>query len=128
MPTWAQLKEHVRSTYEVDEVNEDSLRLVFEYDDGRLQAVIISHYEAMGRSWCDFSSACCRVDQLSPREALERSFTLAVGSLCLDGEVYVVRHTVQLDNFDLGDIAVPLQAVAGMANRVEKDLIVARGA
>ena len=123
MPTWTEVKEHARSSYKIAEERDESFKLVFEYEEGRLQAVIVSHYEAMARSWCDFSSAFCRADQVSPRDALERSFNLAVGSICLDGDVYVVRHTVQLDHMSLSDFVVPLHAVAWTASRLEQDLL-----
>ena len=122
MPTWGELKEHARSTYKIAEERDESLKLVFEYEGGRLQAVILSHHEAMGRSWCDFSSACCRAEQLNHEDALQQNFELAVGSLCLDGDVYVVRHTVQLDQLDLGDIDVPMQAVAYTASQLEQSI------
>lgn len=125
MPTWTEVKEHAKSTYKIAEERDESFKLVFEYEQGRLQAVIVSHYQAMGRSWCDFSSACCRADQVSPRDMLERSFNLAVGSICLDGDVYVVRHTVQLDHMNLSDFVVPLHAVAWTANRLEHELLLA---
>jgi len=122
VPTWTDIKDHARSSYKLAEEHQHGFKVVFEYPGGRLQAVIAAHYEAMGRTWVDFSSACCRVDRLEPRAALRQSFNLAVGSLCLDGEVYVVRHTVNADHVQLGDLELLLHSVARAADQIEASL------
>lgn len=123
MATWTELKNHARTSYRLAEEHDHSFKLVFKYKGGRLQAVIAAHYDAMGRSWVDFSSACCRFERMAPREALEHGFNLAVGSLCLDGDVYVVRHTVLLDEIDLDDLHLHLHAVARAADQIERSLV-----
>jgi hypothetical protein len=122
VPTWTDIKDHARSSYKLAEEHDHSFKVVFEYPTSRLQAVIVSHYQAMGRSWVDFSSACCRVDRMDPKAALQQSFNLAVGSLCLDGDVYVVRHTVLVDELRLGDLDLALHAVARAADQIERSL------
>ncbi|KPK52564.1 MAG: hypothetical protein AMJ63_09030 [Myxococcales bacterium SG8_38_1] len=122
VPTWTDIKDHARSSYKLAEEHPHNFKVVFGYPGGRLQAVIAAHYEAMGRAWIDFSSACCRADRLDPRAALRQSFNLAVGSLCLDGEVYVVRHTVNADQLDLADLELHLHAVARAADQIEQSL------
>ncbi len=122
VPTWTDIKDHARSSYKLAEEHEHSFKVVFEYPGGRLQAVIAVHYEAMGRKWVDFSSACCRADRLDANDALRRSFNLAVGSLCLDGEVYVVRHTVNTEHLALADLELLMHAVARAADQIEQSL------
>ena len=122
MPPWTDIKDHARSNYKLAEEHDHSLKVVFVYPEGRLQAVIVSHYQAMGRSWVDFSSACCRVDRMEPQVALQQSFGLAVGSLCLDGDVYVVRHTVLVDHLQLTDLELSMHAVARAADQIERAL------
>lgn len=122
MPTWTDIKDHARSSYKLAEEHDHSFKVVFEYPEQRLQAVIVSHYQAMGRSWVDFSSACCRIERMDPHSALRQSFNLAVGSLCLDGDVYVVRHTVMADELCLADLEVFIHAVARAADQIERSL------
>ena len=122
MPTWTDIKDHARSSYKLAEEHDHSFKVVVEDPGARLQAVIVSHYQAMGRDWVDLSSACCRADRMDARAALQQSFNLAVGSLCLDGDVYVVRHTVMVDHLQLGDIGVPMHAVARAADQIEQSL------
>jgi hypothetical protein len=59
---------------------------------------------------------------MDARIALQQSFNLAVGSLCLDGDVYVVRHTVMVDHLQLADLEVPMHAVARAADQIEQSL------
>ncbi|MFW2389216.1 MAG: hypothetical protein ACN4G0_12820 [Polyangiales bacterium] len=122
MSTWTDIKDHTRSSYKLAEEHDHSFKVVFAYPGNRLQAVIVSHYQAMGRSWIDFSSACCRADRLDPHAALRQSFNLAVGSLCLDGDVYVVRHTVMVEQLDLSDLELLMHNVARAADQIEQSL------
>lgn len=122
MPTWTDIKDHARSSYKLAEERDHDFKVVFDYPSGRLQAVIVTHYQAMGRSWIDFSSACCRAERMSPDAALQHSFQLAVGSLCLDGDVYVVRHTVMADQLELADLELLMHAVAKTADQIERAL------
>lgn len=122
MPTWTDIRDHARSSYKLAEERDHSFKVVFEYPSGRLQAVIASHYPAMGRSWVDFSSACCRAERMDPTAALQQSFNLAVGSLCLDGEVYVVRQAVLVDELHLADMDLLMHAVARAADQIEQSL------
>ena len=120
--TWTELKRHASKSYRLADERDHSFKVVFKYPGGRLQAVIVSHYEAMGRVWVDFSSACCRIDRMDPREALERGFNLAVGAICLDGDVYVVRHTVLLDELAADDLQIHMHSVARAADQIEQSL------
>jgi hypothetical protein len=122
VPTWTDIKDHARSSYKLAEEHDQSFKVVFEYPGERLQAVIVAHYDAMDRAWIDFSSACCRVERLDPRAALQQSFSLAIGSLCLDGDVYVVRHTVEPDQLPLSDLGFFMHAVARAADQIEQSL------
>jgi hypothetical protein len=124
--SWEALKDAAKSRYRLAEDYDRAFKVVFKHADGRLQAVIVSHYEAMGHHWVDLSSACCRIEQLEPQDALMHGFNLAVGALCLDGEVYVVRHTVLLEDLSLDSLLIHVHAVARAADQIGRS--VARGA
>ncbi len=122
MASWEKLKESARERYRLAEDYDHAFKVVFKHADGRLQAVIVSHYEGLGHLWVDLSSACCRMDQLDPHDALVHGFNLAVGCLCLDGEVYVVRHTVLLDDFELDSLPIHVHAVARAADQIGRTM------
>ena len=122
MPTWSDVQEYARSKYELTEDTENNFKLFFEYQNDRLQAVIVSRFEAMGREWVDFASACAKREDLDPEVALQRNFGFAVGGLCLDKGVYVVRYSVQLDTMDMDEFELPLHVVARTADKLEQEI------
>jgi len=122
MPTWDEVRAYARSNYTLAEDEDDHFSIVWEYDDARKQAVRVSRFEALDREWVDFASAACAKDELSPEEALRRNFDFALGALCLDGDVYVVRHSAQLETMDLEEFELPLRVVASTADRIEAEV------
>lgn len=121
MPTWDEVKEFARSKYDLADETEDSFKLVWEYGNQRRQQIVVSCFTAMDRDWCDFTSAACRRDQLDAAVALERNFQLAMGALCLDGEVYVVRYSTALATMDLEEFELPLHVIASTADQLEHE-------
>ncbi len=124
MPTWAEVQEYARSKYKLAEDKENSFKLVFEYDNQRLQAVIVTRFDSLNREWLDFSSACCAEHQLSAEDAVRRNYDFAVGAIALDKNagVYIVRHTVQLGTMDMEEFEVPLHLVASTADGIEAEV------
>lgn len=121
MPTWAEVQEYAREKYKLAEDNEDSFKLVWSYEGDRLQAIIVSRFESMGREWCDFASACCKLDEMSPETALKKNMSFALGALALDKDVYVFRYSCQMQTMDMDEFEVPLHVVASTADRIEQE-------
>lgn len=121
MPSWGEVQEYARSKYKLAEDNENNFKLVFEYQNKRLQAVIISRFEAMNRDWCDFASACCKLSEMSPETALRKNMGFAVGAISLDRDIYVVRYTCQMATMDMEEFELPLHVVASTADQIEQE-------
>ncbi len=121
MPTWPEVQEHAPSKYKLAVDKDNSSKLVFEYQNKRLQAVIISKFEALNREWCDFASACCKLNQMNPEVALRKNFQFAVGALCLDRDIYIVRYSVQMATMDMEEFELPLHVVASTADKLEQE-------
>ena len=121
MPTWAEVQEYARSKYKLADDRDNSFKLVFEYQNKRLQAVIVSRFEALNRDWCDFASACCKLDQMNPEVALRKNFQFAVGALCLDRDTYIVRYSVRMATMDMEEFELPLHVVASTADKLEQE-------
>ena len=121
MPTWPEVQEYARSKYKLAEDKDNSFKLVFEYQNKRLQAVIISKFEALNREWCDFASACCKLNQMNPEVALRKNCQFAVGALCLDRDIYIVRYSVQMATMDMEEFELLLHVVASTADKREQE-------
>jgi len=49
MPTFDEVREYAKSRYELSTDEEGRFSLVFEYETGRMQKVVVSRFEAMDR-------------------------------------------------------------------------------
>ncbi len=121
MPTWAEVKEYARSKYDLADDNENSFKLVWEYGNNRLQQIVVSRFEAMEREWCDFASPACKREELVAETALQKNYGFALGALCLDGDVYIVRYSTQMATMDLDEFELPLHVVASTADQIEAE-------
>ena len=122
MATWAQLREALGHKYRLTDDLGSSFKVLFEHPGDRRQAVVVAHYEALNRGWCEVTSAVCQASRLPPTEALTRNFDFAIGALCLDGDVYVVRYTAPVDQLDDQELDWLLQVVAATAYQLEAEL------
>ncbi|NOY90500.1 MAG: hypothetical protein GXP55_04760 [Deltaproteobacteria bacterium] len=122
MPTFDEVREYAKSRYEFSEDSAERFSLVFEYESGRMQKVVISRFEAMDREWCDFASACCSREQLSPEDAVRKNWDFAVGALALEGDTYVIRYSLSLATMNLAEFELPLHVVARTADTLEREL------
>ncbi len=122
MPTFDEVREYAKSRYELSDDSAERFSLVFEYESGRMQKVVISRFEAMDREWCDFASACCSRQQLAPEDAVRKNWDFAVGALALEGDTYVIRYSLSLATMDLSEFELPLHVVARTADTLEREL------
>jgi hypothetical protein len=93
--------------------------MVWAYDNNRKQLIVVKHFTAFDQDWLDFSSACCKHDEMSPMVALKKNNEFAIGSIALDGEVYIFKYTVPLKNLDPDEFELPLHVVASTADQIE---------
>jgi len=122
MLTWAEIQEHARKKYKLAEDHEDSFKLVWRYDNERLQQILVNCYAALGQAWCNFTSPACRRTECSPEVALERSLSFAVGSICLDQDIYVVRYSLPMTALEIDTFDLLLGVIASTADQLEEEL------
>ncbi|MBW1880483.1 MAG: hypothetical protein JRJ84_19175, partial [Deltaproteobacteria bacterium] len=70
MATWDELREHMRKTYRLADDEDDMLSMVWSYDDGRSQKIIVRRYEAFERQLIELKSAFGRADDASAETML----------------------------------------------------------
>lgn len=121
MPDWTALRAYINNNYKIAEDGVDALKLVFDVDGSRTQAVWI---RKMGDSgWAEISTAVCREDEISPRDALVRSGKMIVGGLALhDCGLVIFRHSFPLANLDADDFDEPLAMAVSYGDRLEREL------
>lgn len=122
MPSWHELREHARTQYTVDRLEDDWFSVQWSFDDERTQRVVVSRYEAWEQEWVEFRSFICAESEMDPRVALRKNDSLNLGALALDDDGdYSLVHRAALATLDQAEFALPLQAIASIADRFENE-------
>lgn len=122
MATWTDVQKHLRKSYRLAVDEQNLIALDFETTAGRAQRILVSSFDALGKSWVLFRSRVCERSQLEPEDALRRNAGFAVGFLALAEDHYEVAYTCQLETLDLAELEVPLDALSVTADELEKEL------
>jgi len=120
MPTWHELREHARTAYTLNQDEEAWFSLLWTFDSGRSQQVVVSHYQSFDQDWIEFRSYVCKEAEMTPRVALRKNAELALGALALDEDGdYVLSHKAALASLDPDEFALPLRVLARTADELE---------
>ena len=122
MATWEDVKKHLRSKFRIASEDRNLVALDFEVAGGRVQRIVISNFEAMGKGWLLYRSRVCERARLDPEEALRRNSSFAVGFLALTEGFYELDYTAQIDTLDIDELEIPLFALTETADQLEREL------
>ncbi|MFD6756965.1 MULTISPECIES: hypothetical protein [Micromonospora] len=123
MPTWYELREHARTKYTLEDLEDDWFSLIWTYESDRTQKITVRRYEAHEREWIEFRSYVCGGKDMKPRVALRKNDDLDLGALALDDEGdYALIHNALLATLDPDEFAIPLQVIAATADELEHQL------
>ncbi len=123
MTTWPQLQHHARSTYRLQDDQPDMVSMIWAYDDGRMQKIIVRRYEIGERQMIEFKSPFARVGQVEPEVLLRDNAKLPLATVALSGEVYLVIYNLLLENLSLTDFDFVLARVAAVADTLEEKYV-----
>lgn len=123
MASWDDVRVHMRQAYKLQQDETDVLSMVWSYDDGRHQKIVLRTYEAFGRQMVEFKSAFARLGDADPVEMLRQNSELPLAMIALHGEVYVAVYNAVLDHLDMGDFELYLSRVAGLADSLEAKFV-----
>ena len=96
------------------------MSVVWSYDDGRAQRVVVRRYAAGGRELLEFKSPFARRGQVDPTTLLEENARLPLGSIALSGDILLVVYNALLENLVLADFDFVLGRVAAVADALEQ--------
>lgn len=119
MADWAGLQEWVRENYELENDEDDWFGVTIEYDDGRSQKVVVSHFTFNDTDWAEIRSPICNEDELAPKVALKKNAEFAVGGLGLKDGKYYLFYSVPLEDLSEDEFDVPLHVIARSADALE---------
>ena len=120
MATWNELREHMRGTYRLADDEAEMLSMVWKYDDGRSQKIIVRRYEAFERVLVEVKSAFARSGDADPAALLRKNAELPLATIAQTGDVYIVVYNLLLDHLDFEDFDLYLSRVAAVADTLEE--------
>lgn len=120
MATWDDVREHMRKTYQLADDEEDMLSMVWSYDDGRSQKIIVRRYEAFERELVELKSAFGRRGDADFEAMLRKNAELPLATVGLTGDVYIVVYNALLAHLDFEDLDLYLSRVAAVADTLEE--------
>ncbi|TNE90234.1 MAG: hypothetical protein EP330_09255 [Deltaproteobacteria bacterium] len=121
MASWDDVREHMRKNFKLQQDEHELVSMVWSYEDGRHQKIILRHYQAFDRGMIEFKSAFGRAADANPLELIRKNAELPLATIALHGDVYVVVYNVVLDHLDMGDLELYLSTVAGLADKLEEE-------
>ena len=125
MTTWQGLVNYIRSRYSIFDEQPGVVRMLFSYEDGRNQLVVVSRLTLdNGEEWADISSAFGELTSIDLNKAVRFVGEKAIcGGVACAGEVATFRHSVPLLKLDANEFDRPLLIVAEMADELERELM-----
>jgi hypothetical protein len=85
---------------------------------GQGQRVEVAQAEVLGQPWVALWADICPASEIEPRRALVHNTSLAVGSICIEGDHYFIRHAAPLAGLLPGHLDQMIDLVAHEAARL----------
>ncbi len=120
MTQWSDIQQHVRANYRLQDDEPDMMSMVWSYDDGRHQKIILRRYATSNHEHVEFKSPFAREGQADHGELLRDNAKLPIGAVALSGEVFLVIHNVLLHSLVPDDVDYLLQRIADLADSLEE--------
>jgi hypothetical protein len=120
MPNWTEIQEHMRQTYKLSEDQSDMAAMVWSYDDGRSQKIIVRRYNAFGREMVEFKSAFANKHDTDAISMLRKNSELPLAMIALADDTYIVVYNTPIENLEFTDLDFYLSRVAAVADTLEE--------
>lgn len=119
MATQAQVRQFIEENYKYDVLESGLLKILFTGEDGRSQLIFV----AINDLNIQISSPFAKTEDVTPKQALEANTKFSLGIQLFFGELFVVKHYVELADIDESEIRENFKLVASVADDLEKELV-----
>ena len=85
MTTWSDIQTHMRERFTLEDDTDDMLSMVWSYDDGRTQKIIVRRFRAFDRDMVEFKSPFARATDVDPEQVLRENAALPLATVALSG-------------------------------------------
>ena len=118
MATQAQVRQFIEYNYNYEVLESGLLKMLFSGEDGRTQLIFV----AINDLNIQISSPFAKTEDVTPKQALEANTKYSLG-MQLFGELFVVKHYVELSDIDESEIRENFNLIASVADDLEKELV-----
>jgi hypothetical protein len=124
MASWNSVKAYLEQKYRVDQLDDQTLKLVFSLTGGRSQVILVAAAGPEGTepTWLDFHSPIGGTLEVDLRAAVRSTIDFVCGGISMLGDTVTLRTTVPLENLDANEIEDPLHTLLGIADTLERRL------
>ena len=120
--TWTGVQDYLRNQYSLENDQPDMISMVWAYEDGRSQKVILRKYSVDSREMLEIKSPFARIEHGSPELFLRKNSELPLAMIALSSDVYLVVYNAILENLTADDLEWALGRVAAIADSLEAEL------
>lgn len=120
MAEWSEVQSYMRKTYRLQDDEPEMMSVVWAYEDGRTQRVIVRRYRADERDMVEVKSPFSRAGAVAPDVLLRENAQMTLATIAQSGEVYLVVYNLILDCADVVSFDFVLKRVAATADALEE--------
>jgi hypothetical protein len=117
---WADLQKHMRHNYRPQDDEADMMSMIWSYESGRQQKILIRRFSAAGQEMVEFKSAFARLGDVEPLDMLRDNVKLPLATVALSGNVFLVVYNVLLSTLSIEAFDFVLSRVAAVADTLEE--------
>lgn len=121
MKTWTEVQDHFRKKYTLERDTPDMLSMVWMYEDGRSQKVILRRYSSFGHEMIEVKSPFARKEDVSADVLMEKNSELPLATTARAGDVYLVVYNMVLGGFTTEILEMAVSRVAAIADALEAE-------
>ena len=120
MSNWTAVREHLRTTYKLEDDVGEFVSIVWGFPDDRSQKVVVRTFKAFEQELVEIKSAFAKGATLDANALLARNAELPLGTIALSGDVYFVVYNTLLTDLSDSTLKLMMTEVATVADSLEK--------
>ncbi len=117
---WADIQKHMRAKYQLAEDDPHMMSMVWTYEEGRTQKIVLRRFSAGETNMLEFKSAFAKRPDVEPEVLLAANSKLPLATVALSGDVYLVVYNALLDHLQIDELEFILSRVAAIADTLEE--------
>ena len=120
MTAWSDIQAHMRDKYTLEDDTSNMMSMVWSYDDGRTQKIVVRRFQAFEREMIEFKSPFARAGDVDTEQVLRDNAQLPLATVALSGAVYLAVYNMLIDHLHMDDFDLVVSRVAAVADALEK--------